>query len=75
MRNETDQGYNMTLEPVIEATIIKVQTCAHKIKELAGVLRHEGFEGPEMGELRRLAENLLKNVHEYQAYNNINNSQ
>ena len=67
--------HDFSIEPMIADAIKRVQTNAHIIKEVAGSLRDNGFDGVEMGELRKLAESLIKSVHEYQSYNNVKNNQ
>lgn len=58
------------IDILIEDAIKKCQTHAHVSKDLAGDLRHNGFDGEVMGDLIKNAELVVKYASMYQAYIN-----
>lgn len=60
-------------DTLIESSIKNCQTHAHKLKEIAGDLRFNGFDGQLIADLIKEAESALKYAHMYQAYINIDN--
>lgn len=58
------------IDIVIEDAIKKCQTHGHIIKDKAGDLRNNGFDGQICGELIKECESALKYAHLYQAYIN-----
>lgn len=55
---------------MIEDAIKKCQTNAYKAKDLAGDLRHNGFDGQIVADLIKQCESALKFAHAYQSYIN-----
>jgi hypothetical protein len=58
------------IDTLINSSIEKCQTSAHRAKAIAGDLRNNGFDGELVGQLIGELENALQNAHMYQAYIN-----
>ncbi len=58
------------IDLMIEDAIKKCQTHSYKAKDIAGDLRHNGFDGQVMADLIKQCESALKFAHAYQSYIN-----